>query len=290
MSGERRSGFLAEPGVLETLRRALREDIGPGDVTTRALVSPRRMAGALLVTRQACIVAGAPVAAEVFRLVDPNAEIEIRIPDGSPAKAGDTLLTIRGQAAALLMAERTALNFMQRMTGIATMTARFVEAVRPHPVLILDTRKTTPTLRRFEKYAVRCGGGTNHRMGLYDMALLKDNHRFLWREEGRGGLADAVHAIRRRFPGVPVEVEVESFEEYLSGLPARPEWILLDNMDLETMRACARQKPAGVRLEASGGVTLERAPAIAATGVDAISIGALTHSAPAADLSLEVMA
>ncbi len=283
------ANLLDQPEIRTILRRALREDIGSGDATTQALVPPRRNARAHLVCRTDCTVAGTTVAAEIFRLLDPRIETEIRIPDGAHAHAGDVLLTLRGRAAAILTAERTALNFLQRMTGIATLTARFVEAVRPLPTLILDTRKTTPTLRAFEKYAVRCGGGSNHRMGLYDMALLKDNHRMLWRNQGRGGLADAVAAIRKRFPQLPVEVEVETLDEFLAVLPATPEWILLDNMSLDLMRECVRRKVSAVRLEASGNVTLERAPAIAATGVDAISIGALTHSAPAADLSLEVI-
>ena len=174
------------------------------------------------------------------------------------------------------------------MTGIATMTARFVEAVKPHPTRILDTRKTTPTLRTFEKYAVRCGGGVNHRMGLYDMVLLKDNHRFLWKQGGTPDLAAAVRRVRETHPGLPIEVEVETLADLQSVLPEKPEWIMLDNMDLKTMRACVKACNGAVRLEASGGVTLDRVAAIAATGVDAISIGGLTHSAPAADLSLEL--
>jgi nicotinate-nucleotide pyrophosphorylase (carboxylating) len=277
-----------DPAVRTVIRRALREDIGAGDATTRALVPPRLQAKAQILARSACFVSGASVAAAVFRELDPGVTCDILIPDGNRAGAGDVVMTIAGNAGKLLTAERTALNFMQRMTGIATLTARYVEAVKPHAVKILDTRKTTPTLRAFEKYAVLCGGGTNHRMGLFDMVLLKDNHRFLWRQGGTLDLAAAVRRVRETQPGLPIEVEVENREDLQSALSEKPDWIMLDNMSLDEMRACVLLCAGRVKLEASGGVTLERIAAIAATGVDAISIGALTHSAPAADLSLEL--
>lgn len=277
-----------DPAVLTLIRRALREDIGSGDATTRALVPPRLRATAQILARSACTVSGAGVAAAVFRTLDPDATCDIRVPDGKRAGPDDVVMTIGGNAGKLLTAERTALNFMQRMTGIATLTARFVEAVKPHAVRILDTRKTTPTLRVFEKYAVLCGGGTNHRMGLFDMVLLKDNHRFLWRQGGTLDLAAAVRRVRETQPGLPIEVEVENREDLQSALSEKPDWIMLDNMSLDDMKECVRLCAGRVKLEASGGVTLERIAAIAATGVDAISIGALTHSAPAADLSLEL--
>jgi nicotinate-nucleotide pyrophosphorylase (carboxylating) len=235
-------------------------------------------------------VAGAGIAAAVFRELDPGIQCDTAVPDGADAKADEVILTVRGNAGKLLTAERTALNFMQRMTGIATLTARFVERVKPNPVKILDTRKTTPMLRAFEKYAVLCGGGTNHRMGLYDMVLLKDNHRFLWKLGGTPDLAAAIRRVRLTHPGLPVEVEVETLPDLMAVLPEKPDWIMLDNMSLDDMRACVRACNGQCQLEASGGVTLDRIADIAATGVNAISIGALTHSAPAADLSMELTA
>jgi nicotinate-nucleotide pyrophosphorylase (carboxylating) len=279
-----------DPYVRTVIRRALREDIGNGDATTRALVPLRLKASAEILARTACRVAGGTIAAAIFRELDPGIQCDIGVPDGADAKADDVLLTLRGNAGKLLTAERTALNFMQRMTGIASLTARFVDQVKAYPVKILDTRKTTPTLRLFEKYAVLCGGGTNHRMGLFDMVLLKDNHRFLWRQGGTPDLAAAIRRVRLTHPDLPIEVEVETQADLLAVLPEKPDWIMLDNMSLDDMRACVKLGKGAVQLEASGGVSLERVAAIAATGVDAISIGALTHSAPAADLSLELSA
>ena len=286
---EPRSDPVGDPAIRALIRRALRENLGrDGDLTTRALVAPRTRAIGRILARTACTVAGVSIAESVFQRLDPRAVFERHAADGATVKPDSPILTIRGRAAALLTAERTALNLMQRMTGIATLTARFVDAVRPYPVRILDTRKTTPTLRALEKYAVRCGGGTNHRMGLFDMALLKDNHRFLWSTTDTPDLAAAVRRVRARFPATPIEVEVESLDEFRAVLPERPDWIMLDNMSLDLMRECVRCNGGTVQLEASGGVTLGRVHDIAATGVNAISIGALTHSAPAADLSMEL--
>jgi len=232
-------------------------------------------------------VAGGAVAAAVLRAVDPEAACATVVADGRDAAPGQTLLTFSGRAAAILTAERTALNFMQRMCGIATLTRRFVEAVQPWGTMILDTRKTTPGFRLFEKHSVLCGGGANHRFGLYDRVLMKDNHRRLWMGGDPDRLDLAVAAARRCFPNLAVEVEVESVAELLSALRGRPEWVLLDNMDCAGMRECVRIAAGRAKLEASGGITLERAAEVAATGVDALSLGCLTHSAPAADLSLE---
>jgi nicotinate-nucleotide pyrophosphorylase (carboxylating) len=277
------------PEVQALLAAALAEDIGSGDATTLALVPHDAVATALLLTRRACVVAGADVAAEVFRRVDPRLQVAIRIADGAAAGAGDVLLTVTGPAGSILTAERTALNFMQRLCGIATLTGEFVRRVKPHGTLILDTRKTTPTLRVLEKYAVRCGGGANHRSGLYDRVLIKDNHRALWRTaHPEGDLAAAARAARAAYPGLEIEIEVESEEELRQVLPAKPEWVLLDNMPPAQLRRCVELAGGLCRLEASGGITLETVAAVAATGVDAISVGALTHSAPAIDLSLEM--
>ena len=277
----------ADPRVHAAIRLALDEDVGPGDATTLALVDPAVRATGEISTRQPCRVAGGVVAAAVLRAVDPAIVCETVIADGCDAAAGAAILRFTGPAAAILTAERTALNFMQRMGGIATLTARFVEAVQGFGTQILDTRKTTPGLRVFEKYSVRCGGGANHRFGLYDRILMKDNHRRLWAGHAPGRLDLAVLEARRRFPALEVEVEVETLDELRSALQARPEWVLLDNMPCEMMAACVALARGISHTEASGGITLERARDVAATGVDAISLGCLTHSAPAVDLSLE---
>ena len=226
-------------------------------------------------------------------LVDPDAvatgEIYAKIlkPDGASVQPKETILTFRGKARSILAAERTALNFMQRMCATATLTRKFVEATRRYGTLILDTRKTTPGLRVFEKYAVTCGGGTNHRMGMYDRVLMKDNHRRLWKGGDPDELDQAVVAARKAFPKLAVEVEVESLRECASALKAKPEWIMLDNMSVADMRKCVRMCKGLSKTEASGGITLDRAKEVAATGVTAISLGCLTHSAGSVDLSLE---
>lgn len=279
--------IMLDARAVEAVKAALLEDIGTGDSTTLALVDPNVEATGEILARQACRVSGATVAAAVMKRVEPGLTVEILVPDGQDVPKGGTILTIRGKAASILTAERTALNFMQRMCGIATLTARFVEAVSEFKTLILDTRKTTPNLRVFEKYAVLCGGGTNHRFGLYDRVLMKDNHRKLWKGGDSDRLDLAVEAARKAYPRLAVEVEVESIEECKSALRAKPEWIMLDNMDCDTMRACVGLCQGISRTEASGGITLEKARAVAATGVDAISLGCLTHSAGSIDLSLE---
>ena len=279
--------ILANPRVMPAIRNALEEDIGPGDATTLALVDPAAMAEGTIFPRSECRVAGAAVGAAVLREVDPAIECEIVAPDGTDAAADSPILRFRGRAASILSAERVALNFMQRMCGIATMTRRFVRAVEEYGTMVLDTRKTTPGLRAFEKYSVLCGGGSNHRMGLYDRVMVKDNHRRLWSSGDPFSLGAAVAASRRRFPGLAVEVEVESLEECRAALGGRPEWILLDNMPCPLMSECVRLCKGISRTEASGGITFDRVREVAATGVDAISLGCLTHSVPACDLSLE---
>lgn len=279
--------LLADPRVAAAIRTALDEDIGSGDATTLALVDATVVATGEILTRADCRVAGSGVAAAVLRTVSPAIACEVLLPDGADAPAGAVILRFQGPAAAILTAERTALNFMQRMCGIATLTRQFVAAVAGFPAAILDTRKTTPGLRLFEKYSVRCGGGQNHRMGLYDRILIKDNHRRLWAGGDPQRLDLAVAAARQRYPGLAVQVEVENLEELHSALRGRPEWILLDNMSCAQMTECVGLCRGLTRTEASGGITLDRARAVAATGVDAISLGCLTHSAPASDLSLE---
>lgn len=284
------------PGIAGTaearaiVARALAEDIATGDATTDSLVPRSATATASIVSRGSYVVSGTTIGRSVFLQVNRRLRVRIMVGDGRRIHPGGVIMTVTGSAAAILTAERTALNFMQRMTGIATMTAGFVARVRRSGVLILDTRKTTPGLRLLEKYAVLCGGGRNHRMGLYDKILIKDNHRVLWNREHAGDLGAAVQAARRKRPGLEVEIEVENEEELASALRGRPEWVLLDNMTPGVMRRCVKLCAGRSRLEASGGITAANIDDVARTGVDAISLGCLTHSAPAADLSLELNA
>jgi nicotinate-nucleotide pyrophosphorylase (carboxylating) len=268
------------------IQRALDEDIGPGDVTSQwTLPADAVLRGEFLV-KSAGVIAGQEVVAAVFELVDRRIRFEPLIADGEPAAAGALAGRVSGPGVALLAAERTALNFMQRMSGIATLTRRFVEAVRGTRAVILDTRKTAPGLRRLDKWAVRLGGGQNHRIGLYDMVLVKDNHI-----AGAGGISAAVAGVRaHNAAGLRIEVEVKSLAELDEALALRPalDRILLDNMSLETMRRAVAQTAGRVPLEASGGVSLETVAGIAATGVDYISVGALTHSVKALDISLDI--
>lgn len=274
--------------VGDAIRSAVAEDFGAaGDVTTKALIDPGVVAEGYVLTREPCVAAGVEIGRRVLRTVDAGIVVEPVASDGDRCEAGANLLFMRGSAASILAAERVVLNFMQRMCGIATLTRRFVDAVAGTRAAILDTRKTTPNFRAFEKYSVLCGGGTNHRYGLFDRILIKDNHRRLWRGGAGGRLDLAVLAARAKFPGMPVEVEVESVEDLRSALDGRPEWIMLDNMPTGMMRQCVALTAGRAKLEASGGITLARAREVAETGVDAISLGCLTHSAPAVDLSLE---
>lgn len=273
----------------EDLADALRCKAGPWlDATSEALVDPKSVAtGEIYAKGTGCVVAGATVARAVMRAVDPRVQVRILQPDGSSVGPRVPIIAFRGRARSILAAERTALNFMQRMCATATLTRRFVDATRRYGTLVLDTRKTTPGLRVFEKYAVLCGGGANHRMGMYDRVLVKDNHRRLWRGGDPDALDAAVEAARKAFPKLDVEVEVESLRECESALRARPEWIMLDNMSCADMKKCVRMCRGITKTEASGGITLDRAREVAATGVTAISLGCLTHSAGSVDLSLE---
>ena len=281
---------MRSPLAKAAVKLALDEDLGKPwcDATSVALVDPKAVAtGEIYSKGTGCVVAGATVAAAVLKAVDPKIQVKILKKDGSVVKPHETILTFRGKARSILAAERTALNFMQRMCATATLTRRFVDATKKYGTLILDTRKTTPGLRVFEKYAVTCGGGTNHRFGMFDRVLMKDNHRRLWKGGDPDELDQAVVAARKRFPKLAVEVEVESLRECASALKARPEWIMLDNMSCADMKKCVKLCKGKVKTEASGGITLERAKEVAATGVTAISLGCLTHSAGSIDLSLE---
>jgi nicotinate-nucleotide pyrophosphorylase (carboxylating) len=277
----------SDPRVADLVRRALEEDIGAGDCTSEALIGENEKASAVILARGACVVSGLHVAELVFKTVDTQVSFRSDVQDGGNVKLGQVVLTLNGRARSILAAERVALNFLQRLSGIATLTRQFVQKVTPFGVQILDTRKTTPTRRVLEKYAVLCGGGANHRAGLFDRVLIKDNHRAAWSRHGAGGLAGAVNEARRRFPKHVVEIEVENENELEQVLPAGPDWVLLDNMEPERLQRCVAIVHGRCKIEASGGITLENIEAVARTGVDAVSIGALTHSAPAADFSLE---
>lgn len=273
--------------VRELIARELQDDIGPGDATTLALVDAKATARARIVARHELVLAGVGVAAEVFRMADPALVVEGLAADGESVGAGTAILRVEGPARALLSAERTALNLLQRMTGIATATECLVRIVTDYGTRILDTRKTVPGLRRLDKHAVKCGGGTNHRAGLHDAILIKDNHLAFWRQQNRGTLADALHCARTAYPGLKIEIEVDTLEQLREALPGKPDWVLLDNMLPETVAEAVFLCGGICRTEASGGITKETIREYARAGVTAISIGALTHSTKAADLSLE---
>jgi nicotinate-nucleotide pyrophosphorylase (carboxylating) len=272
---------------LEIVRRALAEDVGTGDVTTLATVPADAIAKALMVAREPLVVCGLSVAEAVFKEVSARIEIEQLAQDGQRATRGQTLLRLRGPAGAMLTAERVALNFVQRLSGVATSTARFAEAVAGTRARILDTRKTTPGLRALEKYAVACGGGTNHRAGLFDRVLIKDNHLAALRLEPPNAIEAAVRRAREKFPKLEIEVEADTLEQVEQALLAKADVILLDNMTNEDLRAAVWLVNGRAKTEASGGVTLAPVRAIAETGVDFISVGALTHSARAVDVALD---
>jgi nicotinate-nucleotide pyrophosphorylase (carboxylating) len=272
--------------VHQLIRAALAEDIGDGDVTSQYFVPQESRSEARIVAREPGIVAGIDVATAVFIAVDANLEIKVEKPDGAGFVKGDSLIQINGSSRSLLTAERTALNFLQRLCAIATQTQRYVEAVKPHPVKILDTRKTTPGWRWLEKHAVKCGGGTNHRIGLYDMVMVKDNH--LLADDRLDDLQAAIDRVKADKPGIRVELEADTLDQVRGFLTLRGvEVILLDNMPPPVLREAVARVQGRVMLEASGGITFETIKEVAATGVDAISIGALTHTVRALDLSLE---
>ena len=267
------------------VRAALEEDLGrAGDVTTDGVVSANSQARAALVARKPGVVAGLDAAAAAFRLLDDGVRVEVGHPDGGDLSAGDRIARIEGSARAVLTGERTALNFLCRLSGIATATARMVKAVHGHKAHIVCTRKTTPGLRALEKYAVRVGGGMNHRFGLDDAVLLKDNHVAL-----AGGIRQAVESVRRRAGHmVKIQVEVDTLEQLDALIPLGVDAVMLDNMDGPTMREAVGRVAGRILVEASGGVTPETVAAVAETGVDLISSGALTHSVAALDIGLDI--
>lgn len=275
--------------VRAVVRQALIEDVGTGDATTLATVPPALTARGRVVAREPLVLAGLEVAQAAFRLQHRRVRCTPMARDGDRIRRGQAVLEVAGPARALLTAERVALNFLQRLSGVATLTARYVKAVAGTKARVLDTRKTTPGWRRFEKYAVACGGGENHRLGLDDLVLIKDNHREALRDAAPNPIAAAVRRARARFPQLVVEVEADTLEEVDQALAAGADVILLDNMGLAVMRRAVRRVAGRALLEASGGITLATIGAIARTGVDRISVGALTHSARAVDLALDFL-
>lgn len=264
---------------------AFAEDIGDGDITTNNLIAPGNRRSAVMVAKDAGVIAGLPVAEMVFRRLDPALEWTELKPDGSHVEKGDVIVRFNGDYRALLTGERTALNFLQRLSGIATFSRQCAEAVKDFHTQILDTRKTIPGFRLLDKYAVRIGGATNHRIGLYDMVMIKDNHI-----EVAGGITNAVAAIRKTVnKNIKTEVETTTLEEVGEALEAGADIIMLDNMDTRLMAAAVKLIAGKAKTEASGNMTIERLREVAATGVDFISLGALTHSVKALDISQKIV-
>ena len=271
--------------ICEYVAAALAEDIGAGDATTEALIDASARGRADLIAREPLMVAGMPLAIEAFHQLDLQSEITVHVEEGHFAKAGTSIATVKASLHALLTAERTALNYLQRLSGVATQAAKFVQAVEGTGVKILDTRKTTPGWRMLEKYAVQCGGAANHRRGLDDMIMIKDNHLAL-----RGGsIEEAVVQARQNYPNLKIEVEADTLEQVAQAAESGADFILLDNMSTNQLREAIKLVAGRALTEASGGITLDTIRTIAETGVDAISVGALTHSAPAVDIAMDIM-
>lgn len=275
---------LDREAVQELIEAALREDIGDGDITTDALIDDDLIGVAVIISREEGRIAGLPIAKWVFEKLDPNMQFEMLVKEGERVCANTHIARLRGKLSAILKGERVALNFLQRLSGIATLTAKFVERASPYGVTITDTRKTTPCLRMLEKYAVRVGGGSNHRFGLHDAILIKDNHI-----RAVGSISEAIRRARKHAPNERVEVETKTLEEVKEALEAGADIIMLDNMDVETIREAVKLINGRAIIEASGNITLENVSEIASCGVNLISVGKITHSAPALDVALDVI-
>jgi nicotinate-nucleotide pyrophosphorylase (carboxylating) len=267
----------------ELIEKALAEDLGPGDVTSEATIPADSLSTAVVLAKQDLVLAGIDIAAEVFRHLDPDVRFTPIAKDGDMIHAGTELARLSGNTRALLAGERVALNLLQHLSGIATLTAQYVEKLRGLKAEVLDTRKTLPGLRQLEKNAVRIGGGKNHRMGLYDMVLIKDNHI-----KAAGGITKAVASARTKTGNLRIEVETKTLDEVREAVAAKPDIIMLDNMPIDVMREAVRMIGGRALVEASGNVTLETVRHIAESGVDFVSSGSLTHSAPAADISMKI--
>lgn len=275
--------------VKKLCRMALDEDMGDGDATTLAVVPPELTTEAHFMARKDCVCSGLPVVQTVFELLDPAVVFTAKVADGDWCPKGTDMAVVSGNAQAILTGERVALNFIQRMSGIATMSHRYVEALGNSRTKLLDTRKTTPCLRMLEKYSVKMGGAENHRIGLYDRIMIKDNHREMAKFTGPDSIRRAVQACRAKYPSLEIEVEADSLEDVARAAEAGVEYILLDNMSNETMVEAIRIVAGRAKTEASGNITLERLPSLANLGLDFISVGALTHSAPAVDIGLDIL-
>jgi len=275
---------------LDTLiELALDEDLSTtGDTTSKSVIPKDVTAVATFKVKEDCVIAGLTVAERVFKAVDPNIEFSASVKDGDVLSNGTVFALMRGNAQALLTAERTALNFIQRLSGVATASRRYADATGSCETVVLDTRKTTPGWRNLEKYAVAVGGATNHRIGLYDRVMIKDNHRALAGLEGADGIRRSVERARAMFPQLEVEVEADTLDEVAEALKAKADYILLDNMTNEQMAKAVAMSNGASKLEASGGITIERIPSISKIGVDFISVGALTHSVISSDISMEI--
>lgn len=278
---------LSPDEIHRAVQTALTEDIGGGDVTSLSTVPENSRFTVAMRAREVLVAAGLPLAEAVFRELSPGVQVEQLARDGHRAKAGETLLRLSGDARAILSGERVALNFVQRLSGVATLTAQFVDAIKGTHARILDTRKTTPGLRHLERYAVTCGGGANHRFGLFDMVLIKDNHLAALRHAEPNAVTAAVRAAREKYPQIRVEVEADTLEQVEQAAAAGADFVLLDNMTLVQLRLSVQKCKGRSKTEASGGVNLSTVRAIADTGVDFISVGALTHSARAVDIGLD---
>jgi len=280
---------LPQESIRNIVRAALAEDIGAGDITTEIAIPSDQRAEACIIAKEPCVVAGLPLVEEVFAQIDRAITVKSLVDEGDVAEKGTRVCILNGPARGILTGERTALNFLQRLSGIATLTRQFVDEIAGTKAKILDTRKTTPTLRALEKYAVAAGGGTNHRMGLYDAVMIKDNHRAILARLGSKALGDAVAAAHKAHPNAPIIVEADTLEQAEEALAAGANHILLDNMTLDELREAVTLVACRAKTEASGGVTLKTVRGVAQTGVDYISVGALTHSARAVDFSLELL-
>jgi nicotinate-nucleotide pyrophosphorylase (carboxylating) len=278
---------LSDTEIGEAVKLALAEDVGSGDVTTISTVPQTTFASAVMRAREPLVTSGLQLAEAAFAELSRDIKLECNVADGQHVQAGGVLMTVSGPAQALLSAERVALNFVQRLSGIATLTAQFVDAIKDTEAKILDTRKTMPGWRKFEKYAVACGGGRNHRFGLYDMVLIKDNHLAALKSESPNQIAAAVQRAREKYPDLKVEVEADTLEQVDQAVEAGADFVLLDNMTLIQLRLAVQKCKGRIKTEASGGVNLGTVRAIAQTGVDFISVGALTHSARAVDIGLD---
>ena len=278
---------LDRDAYLPLIDLAIAEDIGDGDVTSLSVIPPSAVWTARMVAREALIVAGLQVIEDVFHRVDPELIVSAHIADGDRADSDACVVSIEGAARSILSGERVALNFAQRLCGVATVTHSYVEAVKGHQCEILDTRKTTPGWRLLEKYAVACGGGRNHRIGLYDMVMIKDNHLAVLASE-EDPIAAAIERARSGYPDIKIEVEADTVEQAVAAAASGADIILLDNMSLHELRQCVDLIGGITKLEASGGITLDSIRSVAKTGVNYISVGALTHSARAVDLALDI--